>query len=524
MMQLALSRKKNQYLEYAVQLSSGKSGMQNFRDNALNALLDITSSLNGCLLGINQTGDHLTAVSKKNVEIGSPILLGNNSNFVNQIKCAWKEEKALFLNQELVLEEGIISHSDTLGKNNVILCLPIIANSSFKNLACLLWNIDGHYTNQQQINDLTTFGKIIAALHDWHHLIDSNRFNERLLNQSIAHLSKSSDKLKQTMPKILKTRMLGNSLIIENIREKIIRYSASDKSILISGETGSGKDLTAELLHVLSPMNNNNFVRKKITAIPDDEVLKELFGYVDDKAIIYDGLFKQANNGTLYLDEIDKTSPQIQKYILDVLESGEIKPVGCDDKFEVKSRLIVSTNDNLEQLVKNGKFRKDLYFRLKQLVIDIAPLRDREQDSTFLAKYFLTAALQRYKKSYINFSSEALKIIQDYSFPGNVRELQVFCEILALHISKDIIDADDITEHLGLDDLLKDINQMDSESPISESTENYPKKLQEACQLFERKFIVDCFNNYNGDRKLIAEILDIPKSTLADKLKRYKIG
>ncbi len=225
---------------------------------------------------------------------------------------------------------------------------------------------------------------------------------------------------------------VGESARIKRLVETIQLVANTDVTVLITGETGTGKDLTARMIHALSSRANMPFVAVNCPAIPENILESELFGYKKGAftGAMHDreGLFQTAGGGTIFLDEIGDISPVLQAKLLRVLQEKEIKPLGDTHTYKVDARIIASTNQNLEEKIKSGQFREDLYYRLNVMEIFIPPLRERRDDIEPLSNYFLHKHLPKSNKKIKGISKEAMDILMHYSFPGNVRELENIIE------------------------------------------------------------------------------------------------
>ncbi len=215
---------------------------------------------------------------------------------------------------------------------------------------------------------------------------------------------------------------------MNQVCEKIRRVSPYDVSVLLTGESGTGKELAARALHYNSPRWDQPFVVENCGALPDELLESELFGYkkgaftgaVEDRA----GLFERASGGTVFLDEIGEVSPAFQVKLLRVLQEGEIRPLGSSQTRQVDVRIIAATNRDLEQEVREGRFREDLYYRLATVTIQLPPLRERKGDIPLIAQSILEASMAQLGKRVQGFTQETLACMQAYHWPGNVRELQ----------------------------------------------------------------------------------------------------
>lgn len=251
----------------------------------------------------------------------------------------------------------------------------------------------------------------------------------------------------------LQINIIKNSFIIHSNKmkdvlrqaEKVANVSAT---VLLIGETGVGKEMVASAIHQLGERANQPFVKVNCGAIPEKLLESELFGYkkgaftgADPKGKI--GYFTQANNGIIFLDEISELPPNLQVKLLRVIQEREIIPLGGIDPIKINVQIIAATNKNLEELVENGFFRQDLYYRLNVIPIHIPPLRERPEDIPFLADYFVSKYNGRYRRE-IEITSEAINLLKKYPWYGNVRELENTIERIVVTSEQKKVDLHDI--------------------------------------------------------------------------------
>lgn len=254
-------------------------------------------------------------------------------------------------------------------------------------------------------------------------------FNAYERRQLIKEKQKSNQKLDINVNNILGSKkILGESDAIKKIKEQINNYSKSKAPILISGFSGTGKELVAYNIHYSGPRKYENFIPLNCGGIPDQLIESELFGYEKGAFTGADkskpGLFEQANNGTIFLDEISELPMASQVKLLRVLQDGEVEKLGRIDKLKVDVRVISATNKNLEEEVEKKNFREDLFYRLNVLPINMPPLRERKEDIILLADYFLNEYSIDMGKEPPVLEEEAISFLRDYYWPGNVRELK----------------------------------------------------------------------------------------------------
>ncbi len=297
--------------------------------------------------------------------------------------------------------------------------------------------------------------------------------------------------------------IVGESKEMKELLTLVDKVAITDATIMIYGETGTGKELIARRLHNKSYRKSEQFVALNCGALPDTLLESELFGYkrgaftgaVQNKK----GLFKVADGGTFFLDEVGEISPKIQVKLLRVLQYKEVVPLGDTKTVKVNVRLVGATNKNLEESVRRGEFREDLFYRLNVIPVFIPPLRDRKVDIPLLIKRFTERTAKRLKIALKEFSPAAMNKLMDYTWPGNVRELENCVERTMI-----LLDSDKITE--------KDISLI-IHSDISAREERTLKDL-------EINAIRDVIKKCDGNKVKAAKMLGIHPSTLYRKMKR----
>ncbi len=243
--------------------------------------------------------------------------------------------------------------------------------------------------------------------------------------------------------------LIGKSAAIQEIYRMLDKVAASNATVLIQGETGTGKERVAEAIHRNSPRKDAPFVRMNCASLPDNLLESELFGHekgaftgADQMRI---GRFEQANEGTLFLDEVGNMSANTQAKVLRAIQNQEFERLGGSRTMKVDVRIIAATNINLENAIKEGKFREDLYYRLNVVTLVVPPLRDRAEDILPLAENFLRRFARELRRRVNGFTAEAVKRLQEYRWPGNVRELENSVERAVLMCEGDAIRPVDLT-------------------------------------------------------------------------------
>jgi len=309
--------------------------------------------------------------------------------------------------------------------------------------------------------------------------------------------------------------ILGESKAIKSILEMIDKVAPLDTRVLITGENGTGKELVARAIHQKSMRKDKPFVEVNCAAIPNELIESELFGHEKgsftgavQKRI---GRFELANKGTLFLDEIGDMSHQTQAKVLRAIEDGKIERVGGGKKIEVDVRIIAATNKNLKEEIEKENFREDLFHRLNVIPINIAPLRERLEDIPILIEHFADDITKKHKKGAVNFNADAIQFLRSLNWSGNVRELRNIVERIIIIVDKREIDKKDIEflftpGQASMDDIIDGSNS-----------------FQEFKEKAERAFILKQLNINNWNISKTAEMLEIQRSHLYNKMKKYEI-
>ncbi len=284
------------------------------------------------------------------------------------------------------------------------------------------FGIDDYLTKPFEMAQLVlrvrSAARMIATFTNYRRAVDEN-----------ARLKTMVEEIARQIPRPKNSEhIVGDSHALRRVFEQLVPAAVSDATVLLLGETGTGKELFARLIHDNSPRADRAFVVQDCTTLPGNLVESELFGHtrgaftgaVGARA----GLILSADGGTVFLDEIGDLPPDAQARLLRLVQEREIRPVGSDTAHRVDVRLIAATHRDLEQLVREGRFRADLYYRLGQIRIAIPPLRERREDVPLLVAQFLSEYKRRYGKAMSSASSEAIDVLRNYSYPGNVRQLR----------------------------------------------------------------------------------------------------
>ena len=311
--------------------------------------------------------------------------------------------------------------------------------------------------------------------------------------------------------------IIGQSDEMKAVFNLIEKVAHSDSTIIVYGETGTGKELVARAIHQTSCRKNKPFITINCGAIPENLLESELFGHVrgafTGATTTKTGKFELANGGTLLLDEIGDMSADLQVKILRVLETKEFEPVGGSRTIKVDVRIVAATHKNLEEAVEKGAFREDLFYRLHVIPITLPPLRDRKSDIPLLVFHFLEKFNRKNNKMVDGISDEAMEIMINYSWPGNVRELRNVMERLVILKEKGTIMPYDLPGHLTRKKSQVHLPQME----ILE--DGIP--LNTAVSEFEKSLILQSLKKANGVKNKAAKLLHLNRTTLVEKIKRH---
>lgn len=307
------------------------------------------------------------------------------------------------------------------------------------------------------------------------------------------------------------SEIIGTSEALQNVFRLVEKVAATNTNILIQGESGAGKELIARAIRHHSPRASKSFLAVNCGALPESLLESELFGHtkgaftgaVADKK----GLFRSAEGGTVFLDEIGEISQAMQVRLLRALQEHEVTPVGSSVPVKFDARIIAATNRDLEKAVEAGDFREDLFYRLNVIEIWLPPLRERREDIPLLVRHFIKKIARAQNAPEKSISAEAMAALVSYNFPGNVRELENAVE-RAFTLSADEIDLASLPPRIK--------NSAAHALPVRD-TESFRPTLDE----IERRYIFEILNSVNQDKAEAANILGIDLSTLYRKLKRY---
>ena len=342
--------------------------------------------------------------------------------------------------------------------------------------------------------------------------------------------SRKEEKEKRAAPSRKKffglNSIIGRSPVIAEIKQMVRRAARVPSTVLITGESGTGKEVLAKAIHQSSPYADGNFISVNCAAIPESLLEAELFGYEEGaftgaKKGGKPGKFQLAHKGTLFLDEIGDMPLYMQAKILRALEEKKVERVGGVEEMELDVRIIAATNKNLEEMVRKGQFREDLFYRLNIIRIHIPALRERKMDIPYLLAYHMERICEQFGLKQKEFTKEAMQVLMDYSWPGNIRELVNVVEWLVGMVDGQKIQKEHLPAHiLSPQRLAKHGDKEGEKRKIVVQTDTNWREIVDA---YERERIKQALIEERGNKAAAARKLGMHRSTLYEKLKKYNL-
>jgi transcriptional regulator with GAF, ATPase, and Fis domain len=411
--------------------------------------------------------------------------------------------------------------SATAFKTKAMIAVPLKTKEQTIGVLEVLNKIRGDF-DEKDFNFLVTLAPIMAMA------LDNARMCTELNSayRELQLINKDKDEvIKKTKNEVAYLRreveryyrfdqVIGNSERMLEVFRLCERAIDSDITVLIEGETGTGKELIARTIHFNGPRKKMPFVSQNCGGIPDTLLASELFGHkrgsftgaVKDKK----GLFETAHGGTVFLDEVAEMSPAMQTSLLRVLQEGEIKALGSDLSKKVDVRVISATNKNLEKEVQEGRLREDLFYRLSVFTVDLPPLRDRTGDIPVLANHFIRKYNKKTKKSVVGFSQRAMDCLSSYPFPGNVRELENEIErAMAMVTDNNQIEISNLSDKIR-DDSVRETHGV-----------RLRGSLKEMVETLEKSVLLEKLREHKGNKTRVAKELGLSRNGLMKKMQRY---
>jgi Nif-specific regulatory protein len=411
--------------------------------------------------------------------------------------------------QDVLSEERFLKDKKSKVEIRSLICIPLVVGERVIAVLNLSHNVPEAF-NEEKERILAIIANSSAAA------LENTRLYERL-RESRDKLAQENIDLKNELLKKFSTKnIIGASRNFTDILKKVEKVSGVDVNVLITGESGTGKELIARTLHYNSSRAEYSLVAVNCAALPETLLESELFGIEKGVATGVErrvGKFELAHGGTIFLDEIGDMSLSTQSKILRVLQEREMQRVGSSETIKLNVRVISATNKNLEEAIKKGEFREDLYYRLKVVEIHIPPLRQRTEDIPLLANFFLRNAIKKYDVGEKWFSQDALNLLVNAPWKGNVRELENIVEQAVILSHGEVIGPNDLSLENG-----EDVSEL--KIFIPENRLNYKETLKEIAEKTETHLIQKALEKSKNNKSKAAKILGIGRRTLMYKLNK----
>jgi len=443
-------------------------------------------------------------------------------NLINNLKegihIVDNKGKTIYYNESMAKMEGL-KREDVIGKKvyeylkgmeGTSTLMNALKNSEeFKDMVQQYSNNDGkNITSINTTIPVIINDKTVAAIEIARDMTQLKKLNEKICMLENAVSSKQSN---YTFKDII-----GNSSKIRTEVNKAVKASLSNSSVLIYGETGSGKELFAQSIHYNGIRKDRPFIAINCAAIPSALLEGMLFGTVKGSftgAENKKGLFEEAHRGTVLLDEINSMEPYLQSKLLRVLQDGYIRPVGSNKIIDIDVRVIATLNEEPEELIKEGKLRKDLYYRLSVMRIDVPPLRERKEDIELLAKYFISHYNSLLSKNIKILSKDMMERFLEYGWPGNIRELKNTIEA-----AMNMVDDGEILTKEFFENKIALVGDLNLDTKF-----NGDMSLSEYLEEIEKTIILKSYIKNGENITRTAEELKISRQNLQYKIKKYKL-
>ncbi len=437
---------------------------------------------------------------------------------VNSLLTGWVLRENRFLKvDDLDNDDRFKDLSSDDGRFKAILCFPMVVGGETIGLTSLVKSAQNGTFDDDQCRQV---GIIVSQ--------SAHILNNALLMEELARKNEYLKILKEKLQdenvslkaelgtKFSFEKIVGNSKALKDVLTLASKVSANDAPILLTGATGTGKELMARAIHYNSPRRDKPFIVKNCGIKTESLLEAELFGYRKGAFTGADrnkpGLLKEADTGTIFLDEIGDAPQSTQAAILRVLENGEIRPVGAAKTEYVDVRVISATNRDLKKKIKDGSFRQDLYYRLNTFTIELPSLQQRREDIPLLTQYFLKKLKVKLNNDNLSISPVAMDLLSKYSWPGNIRQLENEIERAAVTCNSDAIDITDFSREI-IDSTLSQIDNSLYRGPLKRMVEKVEKDIISAT-----------LKNNDGNIMRTSKILGLTRKGLKDKINRYGIN
>ncbi|AKL93948.1 sigma54 specific transcriptional regulator, Fis family [Clostridium aceticum] len=434
-------------------------------------------------------GKHIDAIWDKNINYTTTFIVGEAENKTSTLEMVEKSTNKTFK----IMQPRAISIVVLEEKKKI----SVITTAKGREKSFLI-------TSTPFFDDEGEVAYVLTVLRDLTELVEL----KKKLDETESEKNRYLHELEHIKEHEMRSALIGESMDVEKIRELIESVAKTDATVLITGETGVGKEVIAREIYKHSKRKDGPYIKVNCAAIPETLLESELFGYekgaftgAQNKEKL--GFFEMANNGTILLDEIGEIPIRVQSKLLRVLQEREVTRIGGTRNISLNVRVLAATNQNLQEQIEKGAFRQDLYYRLNVVPIRIPPLREREGDITLLAYNFLEDFNQKYHKKKV-FEIDAIEALEHYDWPGNVRELENTVERLVIIGEKKAITRNDIVNIFGKNKFLDD------------PTNSENMTLREAVDAFEKKIIEKALKKYGSTYKA-AKVLGVAQPTVLRK-------
>jgi Nif-specific regulatory protein len=403
------------------------------------------------------------------------------------------------------------------GRIKSIICSPMIVRNEIVGLTTLVRSNEKESFSDDDCRLVGILTSQSAHILSNAMLLEKLAQNNDLLEISQKKLKDENARLKsQVASPFAFENIIGKSPAMKNALVLVSKFGAHDSPVLITGDTGTGKELIARAIHSVSSRHGKPFVIKNCSVKTESLLESELFGHVKGSftGAIKDriGLFKEADGGTIFLDELADAPLSTQAAILRVIQNGEIRPIGAARTEFVNVRIISATNKDLKSMIKKGEFREDLFYRLNTFAIDLPPLCQRKEDIPLLVNHFLSEIRVKAGKDELFITPAAMEAIMKYAWPGNIRQLEHELERAAV-----VCDSD---SRIDVEHLSREITHTSSNQEIVRA---YRGKLRDIVEKVEQEVIISTLKEYKGNILQVSKVLGITRKGLKDKMVRYNI-
>jgi len=404
--------------------------------------------------------------------------------------------------------KGLNHKEDFVTKS--MICIPLRTRKGLLGVLYALNKLEGEFTDKEARLLEILSGTIAISIEN------ARLYGE--LKQYASSLEQENRMLKSDVQDLFNLQgIIGSSPAMRLVFDLIDKVIDTTTSVLIQGETGTGKELIARVIHYNGPLKDKPFVVENCGALSENLLESELFGHVKGAftGAIADkkGLFEQANGGTVFLDEIGEMSSAMQVKLLRVLQEGQLRPVGGNRQIHINVRLIASTNRNLEEEVKKKNFREDLFYRISVFPVTLPPLRKRREDIPLLATHFLKKFTKKLKRPAARLTLHAMDLLSRFDWPGNVRELENEIERAVTLAGKE--------REIGEEHLSEKIKALSEKGILIREADG---TLKEVTERIEQRIVSETLQKTRGNRSQAARMLGLTRQGLLNKIARYNIN